>query len=405
MKKAIALLVAFALMAPALSGNSAEAAGSAAGGVDTARSFYQYYAYVQAAVTEDTMYFKTGNSDFVQFVDKATGITGPLCGRPECGHNSKDCDAWVGQTARMFIDGGRLYAVSMFPESGWGGYPVYSMALDGKDHRTEGYLDSEMLPGFGETPYYLLHNGVLYYGNLDHFIENGEEKFYNHICAFPLGGKTEPYDILWEEVPITWDFSMQFYGDGLYFITNELAADTEDRYDFRLRRYDVRTGEIETLYEDLSSPPGKATEFWVTDGGVYFDRRTNDPLEVKIYFYDFETGTCAYQFSTGVEWSRMGIADDLVTGLNVTARDNGVRDLLVVLKDFDGNELVNETYSFDFGFLELEDGGLDYSAWETFFLGRDETQAYYAFNGERTSIIAVALDGSGARVLCTEAGQ
>lgn len=220
--------------------------------LDTARSFYQYYPLVMAAESEDTVYYMDMFSSVIQYVDKATGISGPLCGKPECTHDSESCNAYVGSTARMFVDGGRLYTVGVVPEPVLG-IPVYSMALDGTDRRTETYLDDEILPGSGNWPYYLLHDGVMYYGSVDQRIENGEEVLYNHICAFPLDEKAEPYDILLEKVPYSWDFSMQFYGDRLYFITNELAAGTDDRRDFRLRRYDVGSGEIETLYEDLAS--------------------------------------------------------------------------------------------------------------------------------------------------------
>ena len=402
LKKTVALFAVLSLFLAAPFGPGAIAA--PAGAVDTFRSFYQYYTTFMAAEAEDTLYFMDGLGHMIYYVDKATGISGPLCGKPQCPHNGETCNAYLADfTARMFVDGGRLYTVSDYADPWSGkGIPVYSMALDGTDRRTEAYLDSSYLPESLEWPYFLLHDGVMYYGGEGRLIENGEEKCYNHICAFPMDGKTEPYDILWEEVPAdSMDFSMQFYGDKLYFITDEFNGETNSLRDFRLRCYDVRSGEMQTLYEDLASPLSKATELWVTEDGVYFDRRVNDPVvDVRIFFYDFQTRTCEYQFSSGIEGPRVGLADDLVTGVGTKYNENGAFDLRVVLKDLTGSVLVDDTYT-----LQLDPQYWD-QYWGIDFLGRDETQAYYGLAGGAGSapnvIIAVALDGSGARVLCEQ---
>ena len=51
----------------------------------------QFSCHKEAALVGDTLYFKCGSSMY--FYDMGTGITEPLCGKPECTHTSGSCNA------------------------------------------------------------------------------------------------------------------------------------------------------------------------------------------------------------------------------------------------------------------------------------------------------------------------
>lgn len=387
-------------------------------GFDSARSFAHYETGVFAAETPDTIYYmmKVGYNHYIKYADKATGISGVLCGKPECRHNDADCNAYVMAPRFLFVDSGRLYWIttestqlSPFTDC------VYSVAPDGTDRRKEAELPPDLSPSGTSDQHYLLYDGWIYYSTVSHEIKDGVQMYYNYVTAASLASKQESATvILLEETSsdISNDAAIQFYGGYLYILTNNYNAssgkDDEALYDCRLRRWSAETGELETLYEDCGSPLSYSSELWVTNGGVFFNRETaysvDVPLENRIYRYDFDSGECEHIFDNGMYgWSNQTlIADDLITGYGLMKNDGGIYDFYVALRDFEGNVLVDETYT-----LDIRDGFAGYGRYGPDFLGRDEEYAYYSFLGSDddnyyVSIISVALDGSGARVLCTQ---
>ena len=414
MKQKAALLLAFILLLNLIGCTKTEKDGR---GFDSLRSFSRYYTQVRAAETVDTIYFLGWNDNYIKYVDKATKISGFLCGKPECRHNDADCNAYVDAYCLLMYNN-RLYWVTMkfdpTPK-----YFVYSMALDGTDRREEAELPEGFISSSTNAyRHYILHDGWLYFGDVSKEIVDGEQTFHNYIAAFPFDSKKEPFVILEEKIQNGGynNLSIQFYGGYLYILTNEGSTahgDGEELYDCKLRRWETETGELETLYEDDKSKLNWTSELWVTNDGVIFNRNTaptvDAPLENRIYKYEFNSGECEYLFDNGLRgWPNMGlIADNLITGYQITNNDDGIYDFYVVLKDFEGNVLVNDTYT-----LDIRDGYTNYGFGRSYgvsFLGRDEGHAYYSFyepsdEGQTSyvSIISVALDGSGARVMCTQ---
>ena len=412
MKRTFPILLALALLF--LAGCDSSGTEEEKRTVDTARSFSHYYKNVLAAETKDTIYYIGANDYFIKYVDKVTGITGVLCGKAECSHDDKDCNAYTSYAGAncLFVDSGRLYWLCE-TENNYLTKTLYSAALDGTDRRDVVEFDKGTIPESQVSyPCFAFYDGYLYYSVVEHVIEDGEPNNYNYVCAFPLDPNKDPIVILHEKTDGDYNLSMQLYGDSLYIVTNDVHVlskengDTVSGRDFRLRRWDTQTCQLETLYEDLGSLLHWTMELWVTDDGVYFDRISQGPQRVGIYKYDFESGKCDYQFSSGVDWNLVGIADNLVTGFQITDNNDGVYDFNVVIKDFSGNVVVDDTYVID-----LNDVFLFYNSWFIQFLGRDEACAYYAFyeSGDAsegvqsyyTTIIQVALDGSGARELCS----
>lgn len=318
----------------------------------------------------------------------------------------------------IFVESGRLYWAS----GGTNGL-LYSAALDGTDRQKEAELPEEMIPNTWKGDRHcVLHDGWLYFYVRPAEIVDGEEKYYNHVAAFPINSDEEPFTILKEETSPNGCLSAQFYGNFLYILTSEESALSKDEttlYDCKLRRWDVESGEFETLYQDEGSSLYYSTDLWVTDEKVFFNRETanvpQEELKTEIYCYEFDTGECRSIFDTGLYgWSDPGvIADDLITGYEMLANHGGIYDFYVMIKDFEGNVLVEDTYTLDIrdGYAHYGLEGLDGISYNVDFLGRDEEHAYYSFyaqevagEGQTTyiSIISVALDGSGARVVSTQ---
>ncbi len=408
MKKTLALLLAALLTLSACGGP--EPVEQEERTVDTARSFTHFDQNAFCAETEDSIYFAFYYFwPYLLCVDKATGICGPVCGKPECGHDDETCNAYLGDDVLYVgIYRDRIYWVCS--GSGYHDY-VYSAALDGSDHRQEREIEDGLVPN-DFNQYMVMYEGAIYLATITDSIKGGAQKEYNYICRIPLDPQEETEVILQEETPWSNYLPIQLYDGKLYFFTMnyEWVDDETTATCFKLRRWDIESGEMETLYAEDDSSFGNVTEPWVTEDGVLFNSYEKDDSGtwgMNIYKYEFETGDIRYLFSNDVGdyANHLGIADGIVAGywLYSSEAEEGVcvYDLPVKLWDFDGNILVDETYTF-----ELEQG---YSSYFTWLCGRDETNAYIALSTSDVgayvalTIIAVALDGSGARALGTGA--
>lgn len=419
MKKTVIFLIAFIML---LLGGCDTAREENERGVDVNRSFIHYNTFVLSTETQETIFFAGWQDYFIKFVDKETGIGGVLCGKPECAHNDKNCNAYMTTYARgLFVEGERLYWVNLEKKDSYG-CVVYSAALDGTDRRVDAQIPREYIPTNSGYINVILKDGYLYFGCVKSIVEDGVDKDFNYVFAFPLIGDQEPLVILEEraENSQTNGVPMQVYGDSLYFITSDLddSATQADLYNVQLRQYDMNSGELETLYQIDRTDMHRMTELWVLDDGVIFCGYGNDYMSIGIYKFYFESGECVRIFenpemfvnkTAAPTWT--GIADNLVTSYGITNND-GVYDFDVVIKNFDGTVLVNGTYE-----LDLRQECAFYGSHFVFLLGRDEENAYYAFTAPPyaagysysdkgisnvTTIIQVALDGSGARVMCTQ---
>lgn len=414
MKRVTFLILAVALLISALisaCGQPDEPDAENTRDIDTARSFVHTYTQVRSAEAEDTIYFIGKTSRYIKYVDKETGISGVLCGKPECTHSNTACNAYVNVRAEgLFVDGDRLYWIDGGVSS------LYSAALDGTDRQVVRELERGLLPNNLSDPIYTMHNGYLFYSCTRTPIEDGVQKEYAYVCAFPLDPDKQAFVILNEEKDDVYKIYMQPYGDDLYILTNDFLESEEllqkglYLYNVTLQRWSSVTGELETLYVMESRPIYNVIEMWVDEDGVLFCGYDSDLEEIWIYKYSFETGECAGLFPIWFEYPyayMIGIADGIVTTYSL-ANNEGVYDIRFVIKDFNGATLVDETYEFD-----LSGVAEKYRINDMGTMGRDETYAYYSlWEGSSawidrsvpmtTTVIAVALDGSGARVLCTE---
>ncbi len=412
MKKTLALLLAALLTLSACGGP--EPVEQEERTVDTARSFVHYQQDAYYAETEDNIYFAFAVNlgwPYLLCVDKATGICGPVCGKPECGHDDETCNAYLGdEVLYVGIYRDRLYWVATEYNGGSHEF-VGSAALDGSDHRRERELEDGLFPDYAGNRYMMMYEGAIYFAAIKDEIEDGVRKEYNYVCRIPLDPEEEVEVILEEETPWSNYLPIQPYDGKLYIFTMNYDRIDEETTSsrFKLRRWDIGSGEMETLYEEDDSSFGHVTEPWVTEDGILFNSHEKVDSETdrtKIYKYEFETGEVRYLFYNDLveNWVRLEIADGIVAGyfLYPSEEEEGVYDIPVRLWDFDGNVLVDETYTFDLG----------RGFWKNYMslCGRDETNAYIALYAQGSDedtfyatlkIIAVALDGSGAKVMGT----
>ncbi len=403
--------------------------GSGAGeerSIDAKRSFiHQTRFSMYAADTEDTLYFVAPYGNRLSYVDKETGIGGPLCGKPECDHKGKDCNAYVyGSIQTLFVDGDRLYWIGRhYPASPQMASSLFSTALDGTD-RQEVELAVDIDFNGSVSPIWYIAEGRLYISRLQEEIEDGVDVMYQKIMTLDLDGGASMETVLDERLDINANsIPMQFYGGWLYFMTCEDLPEPSEKH-FRLRRWSPETGETETLYDETNSERMTyTTEMWVGDEDVLFTGYSSNTKRMGLYRYSFESGGIELICDSGVTGTIAGgLGDGIITGFT-QERGDEKHDFHVVIRDFEGQTILDETYELDlqeigrqqmdevFGAGSWPDEEGFYWSSSGYFLGRDENNAYYSVdatypkNGALEyaicSIIQVPLDGSGAKVLCT----
>ena len=356
-----------------------------------------FYFQSNMCATEDTFYFAYSDTKIGQveheticFLDKASGYVGPLCGKPECTHRDKNCNAYIqGRSYSLSVYDGRLYWLErrMTPS-------IYSTALDGTDRRLVRELDGELIQNGGING--VFHRGWFYMAGEYQKVENGEPNSYVYMVAWPLDSEEE--GVVLFDMPMGMaftDYSIQGYGDGV-FIFVEKPVEKE----LIIARWSPETRALETFY-DGAYPHIGGSYYVVREDGVYFiSSIIGDESETGfgryrfvLYHYDLAGGEFEENADFETPYTKYGIDHTWVIsdGLLVMAGSAGDGELTVMALDFEGNILLDQTYQLQ--------ADLDYSY--SYYCGRDETNLYLyrSKSREPAVVIAVALDGSGASIL------
>lgn len=231
--------------------------------------------FANIAETEDAYYFALSGRLYIYFYDKHTGEYGVLCGRPDCTHDAdpgkantecggyKGC--WGGTT--MNKKGDRLYYLGETDRTSSNiGCALYSMALDGSDHRKHFPLncDDRFAPQRFE-----IHRGKAYGTNYYCSIEQAEPKsFYNVVCwDLGSGDLRVIYDRVMggENIVSPWP-CVSYFGKHVYILDSypTSGAEAGSNSIVEIFRWDT---EAETLEQVFSSGdnglPGVDYTMWV----------------------------------------------------------------------------------------------------------------------------------------------
>ena len=135
MKKLLLLILVLLLLASC--GESAEQAVT----YDCDNNFQQYSdPYICG--NDDALFFGFGDSLLLWYYDKASGLSGPLCAKPECMHNGLDCSAYF-NGRELCLYNGRLYTLNRED----GGFEIISFDTDGTNRKTVLKLDDDLFGG------------------------------------------------------------------------------------------------------------------------------------------------------------------------------------------------------------------------------------------------------------------
>ena len=112
---------------------------------------------------------------FIRYYDKSTGLSDPLCGRPECTHTGSDCNACVfNQSKGLSYYEGKLYWMGYESDPGRERalFSVMRMNLDGSGRESVHSEEiKQLLSGKGFDSVFF-HRGYVYYSATEYVLTN-----------------------------------------------------------------------------------------------------------------------------------------------------------------------------------------------------------------------------------------
>lgn len=344
------------------------------------------------AITNDTVYFKPFSSySNIKYADKKTGISGALCGKPECTHTNSSCNAYVSYDVPGFSDyDGALY-FTMYDGSN---YHIYKEKYDGTDRVIVKDLDTQTMLTLNGDPFSFAHRGYMFYCGDTFAVEDGETKFITQVFAYSLEEDDDCIRIFEKKVPETHYTSvrMRAYNDDLY-IMNISGDVTGDKPCLELYKWNINTQEIKTLYNKEVS--FSASDLYITDDSILLSGRDG-----KIYFYSFEQKNISDYLDFNGEsgaYAYVPVSNGFFIG-QITDFDK--RTVMIRVMDISGKLILDSSFSIDF---IVNDQSLSRT-----LCGADENYVYNLYSdspGSDEYLVAIPLDGSDVRVLYSYIGE
>lgn len=359
--------------------------------------------------TEDALYFAvqfpSTDENLLYYMDKATGICGPLCGRPDCTHSDANCNAYMGRQVECLCDyGGRLYWAVSGVDGRLLDWQVRSAALDGTDHREGKVLSVDVVGTTRNLCYSFFHRGCFYMSYLSEDIVDGTAVETAKVAALPLEGGEEGFTVFqtaWEGG----DMKAVPFRDGLYLVLSGYPGGTvrdsgQENRQLILYRWDIQTRTAETLVHQ-NYPVDMGYECCVTEDGVILQGWPYEDGKLQgrnLYRYSFESGEIEhlYEYAPKDDAHSGHIAGDMLVGSMWTGEGN----LHLLVKDFAGGTVLDTSI----GDIEWYDP--DRFDQSIRCVGADEAYMYLRYGNKiaQYSLIAVPWDGSEARLLHTWQG-
>lgn len=216
---------------------------------------------------------------FIYFCPRGGNAFYPLCSKPNCKHQDKDCNAYYNGSCFGYFDGA-LYAVN----DGMGKLDVIKMNLDGTDHQVVASLKLRQMGGYE----YAFHHGRLYLRSNNTFLP-GYKELPDYLIVIDLSdaSQTEPLAeyLQTEKLPAYFDW---YYKDKMFGCGGQ--------NDPTLTEVDLSTGEV------LKRELGNFIGFYATDSTLYYFLEEEDgskgeksKIEPGFWEYDLESGTATYR--------------------------------------------------------------------------------------------------------------
>ena len=238
----------------------------------------------------DTYYFSSYPSTYFYFYEIEEGTGGKLCAKPECTHDTKDCNAYIGDLASPSgYYGGTLQAYDgMLYYIGEAG-TLYRMKPDG----TEKEQVMKVETGNGDIRL-ALHRGYAYVLRRDDQIAGAQTKNILTIQRYVLGDEESKTDLFHQEstggiLSSEW----VFHANEMFLLLEDKEGPTITKNGFY--HFDLADGTVETLSEE-ENPAWRMRDIKASTDGFTLSSRNEAEGMFRVSQYAYETGEWTEQF-------------------------------------------------------------------------------------------------------------
>ncbi len=356
---------------------------------------------------------KDGYQKFMYY-DKASGICNVLCGKPECTHDSEECNAVpTGKSESVFgmgIRRDKIYWITdrVTSEGHYDGRCLYRMNLDGTGREEVRVLlpedqRSQMISGNRYADY---TDDYVIVGGANSTIESGTYRQELLLRAYSLTDPKKDQIFLNEEINGILYFCIS--GNEVYYsITTQDAREEGEDWKqasrLHIYRYSLQKQETETLYD--ADVPFCLRNFCVAGNRLIISTMSDFHSVNEAYVLDLTSGEISRSIQMETELSGLGTSSEIDRGkiISYYFPQGDLSKFTLCIKDFDGNVLSEST-----GKNTMISG--DGSARTCILAGSDADHIYYIFResgsgGEAEWLKAYPVRGGEPKLLYTNADE
>lgn len=218
---------------------------------------------------QETDGFFCGSScmgSYLQYYDKASGITGMLCADPACPHNSADCSAYIQSGATFSYYDGHFYWIAPASQGG-NDFFLWKSDLSGANRKQVKSISFENTIMAYQPQRYVVHRGKLYMIGRSSSVSGTRVSNRISILATSLD-ESEDVAVLYDNtIDRGVNMTTRFVGNSIYL--SLVTFPEGGPFDVTIMKFDTKSGSSETVYEESNIDTALGT-LWVTEQGEFY---------------------------------------------------------------------------------------------------------------------------------------
>lgn len=259
--------------------------------------------------------------DYLQYYDKASGVTGVLCADPACSHNSAECGAHIKSGATLSVYDGKLYWIA----SDESNHYLCQSDLSGTNRKKLKSLSFENVIMTYQPQRYVIHRGNLYMLGRSNSVVGTQVGDRISLLSTSMDNSddiTVLYDNVFEDGA---QATVRFVGQAAYLSIISLS-DSGSR-GVTITKFNLKTGSSEIVYEEININAALGA-IWVTEKGeLYLPGADTE----RAYVWKIKDGVRTEVISwNGQELSSPKIMDGIVIN---TYKADGIRYISIASLD------------------------------------------------------------------------
>lgn len=198
--------------------------------------------------------------NYIQYYDKASGVSGVLCADPACAHDSSECAAYIEAGATLSYYDGSLYWIGADSDST--DKCLWKSDLSGMNREKIIQIGFEELIYPYQPQRYVIHQGKLYILGHASVVDGVQSGYRVSLLSKPLRGN-ENFTTVYDEVFTSHATETYRFVGGYVYLSLVTFSDS-GLFDLTVTKFNVQRGTSEVIYQeaDMTESPGA---IWVTE--------------------------------------------------------------------------------------------------------------------------------------------